>query len=146
LGETHKIAYVDLPPIYAQPKGKVLSATMFKRATMFKLATCSNMVKPFQTRSVGRVASMRVKNIYFGVQTSNIKHLKLDLAPPESQSPSHVYISWSVYPNLRHVRFCLLAFRKHHQCLRRAIPCSIHTPANQTSRIDHGTHASKPHP
>jgi hypothetical protein len=26
--------------------------------------------------------------------------------------------------------------------MRRELPCSIHTPANQTSRIEHGTHAS----
>jgi hypothetical protein len=32
VGETHEIAYVELPPICAQPKGKPLSATMFKRS------------------------------------------------------------------------------------------------------------------
>jgi hypothetical protein len=32
VGETHEIAYVDLPPICAQPKGNMLSATMFKRS------------------------------------------------------------------------------------------------------------------
>jgi hypothetical protein len=31
VGETHEVEYVDLPPICAQPKGKPLSATMFKR-------------------------------------------------------------------------------------------------------------------
>jgi hypothetical protein len=57
-----------------------------------------------------------------------------------------MFIVCSVYPNLRHVRFRSLAFQKHHPCLRRILPCSIHTPANQTSRIKHGTHASKPPP
>jgi hypothetical protein len=32
VGGTHEIAYVDLAPICAQPKGKPLSATMFKRS------------------------------------------------------------------------------------------------------------------
>jgi hypothetical protein len=32
VGETHEIAYVDLPRICAQPKGKLRSATLFKRS------------------------------------------------------------------------------------------------------------------
>jgi hypothetical protein len=40
---------------------------------------------------------------------------------------------------------CLLS-KKHHPCMRRELPCSMHTPANQTSRIEHDTHASKPLP
>jgi hypothetical protein len=30
--------------------------------------------------------------------------------------------------------------------MRRELPCSIYTPANQTSRIEHGIRASKPPP
>jgi hypothetical protein len=51
-----------------------------------------------------------------------------------------------VYPNLRHVRICSLASQKHHPCMRRELPCFIPTPANQTSRIEDGTHASKAPP
>jgi hypothetical protein len=32
VAETHEIAYVDLPPICAQPKGKPLSTTIIKRS------------------------------------------------------------------------------------------------------------------
>jgi hypothetical protein len=55
-----------------------------------------------------------------------------------------MFTACSVYPNLRHVRFCSLAFQKYSMFPRRELPYSIHTPANQTSRIEHGTHAFKP--
>jgi hypothetical protein len=32
VGETHEITHGNLPPICAQPKGKMLSATMFKQS------------------------------------------------------------------------------------------------------------------
>jgi hypothetical protein len=57
-----------------------------------------------------------------------------------------MFTTCSVYPNLRHVRSCSLAFQKEHPRKRRELPCSIHTPANPTSRIEYGTHASKPPP
>jgi hypothetical protein len=37
VGETHEIAYVDLPPMCAQPKGKLLSATMYKRSQLTQI-------------------------------------------------------------------------------------------------------------
>jgi hypothetical protein len=37
VGGTHEIAYVDIPPICAQPKGKPLSATMFSDHDFLKL-------------------------------------------------------------------------------------------------------------
>jgi hypothetical protein len=42
------------------------------------------------------------------------------------------------------VSFYSLVFQMHNPCMRRELPCSIHTPANQTSRTEHGIHASKP--
>jgi hypothetical protein len=57
-----------------------------------------------------------------------------------------MFTARSVYPNLRHVRFYTLAFQKHHPCIWRELPCYIHTSPHQTSRIEHGTHTSKPPP
>jgi hypothetical protein len=59
MGETHEIAYVDLPPICAQPKGKPLSATMFKRSYLTQ-----KWAKLFETCTVGRIFSMRVERIH----------------------------------------------------------------------------------
>ena len=50
------------------------------------------------------------------------------------------------YQRSRHRHFCSLASQEHHPCLRRDLPCSIHTPANTASCIDHGTHLAKPPP
>jgi hypothetical protein len=64
VGESHEITYVDLPPIFAQPKGNLLSATMFKR-----LKRTQNMSTLFETCTVGRAFSMRIERTYSGVQT-----------------------------------------------------------------------------
>jgi hypothetical protein len=50
MGETHEIARVDLPPICAQPKGKLLSATIFKRSQLTQTWS-----KLFQKRTDRRV-------------------------------------------------------------------------------------------
>jgi hypothetical protein len=62
-GETHEIAYVDLPKICAQPKGKPLSATMFKRSQLTQIRSLL-----FHIGSDGRVFSMRVERTYFQAQ------------------------------------------------------------------------------
>jgi hypothetical protein len=55
--------------------------------------------------------------------------VKLDLAPNPSQSPLHIY-------NVRCLSkpasygFYSLVFHIHHPCMRRELPCSIHTPMN----------------
>jgi hypothetical protein len=38
----------------------------------------------------------------------------------------------------------LLYGTTRHTCMRRKLLCTIHTPANQTSGIEYGIHASKP--
>jgi hypothetical protein len=60
VGEAHEIAYLDLPPICAQPKGMLLSATMFKRSQLTQMGS-----KLFQTGTVARVFTVRVERIYF---------------------------------------------------------------------------------
>jgi hypothetical protein len=62
-GETHEIAYVYLPDICAQPKGKPLSATMFKRSQLTQILSLL-----FQIGSGGRVFSMRVERTYSQAQ------------------------------------------------------------------------------
>jgi hypothetical protein len=59
MGETHEIAYVDLPPICAQPKGKLLSVTMFKRSLLTQIKS-----ERFFTCIIGRVFEMHVERTY----------------------------------------------------------------------------------
>jgi hypothetical protein len=51
-----------------------------------------------------------------------------------------------LYPILHYVCFYLLVIQIHHPCMRRELPCSIHTPASQTSGLEHGIKGPKPAP
>jgi predicted glycosyltransferase len=55
-GETHEIACVDLPPICAQPKGRLSSNTMLKGLHLTKIR-----LNNFGTCHVGRTFSMRAE-------------------------------------------------------------------------------------
>jgi hypothetical protein len=223
LGETHEIAYVDLPHICAQPKGKLFSATcsnahdllkhgqkllkqiQFDASFQYASNTCTlkfhnsqitfcefiqfphysgkaesqcqpiavEFGPPHEAICAGFFNTC-LKILYsylFSSLTPDVchawggcgwhkripKHSKhhrqtdaslsaeLDLAPHQSQSPSHVY-SVQCLSKPASCAILLDCFSKHHPCLRRELPCSIHTPTNQTSRIEHGTHASRPPP
>jgi hypothetical protein len=67
-------------------------------------------------------------------------------SPHANANRPRPFIASILYPYLRHVVLNSLVFQIYHACLRRELPCSICTPANQTSRIEHGTHASNPPP
>jgi hypothetical protein len=54
--ETYDITYVDLLPISAQTKGKLLSATTFKRSYLVQKSSVL-----FETCTVGRVFSTPVE-------------------------------------------------------------------------------------
>jgi hypothetical protein len=70
---------------------------------------------------------------------------KLDLAPHQSQTLSPIHsVHCLSKPAL--CEFLLACFQIHHQRMRRKLPCSIHKPANQTSRIKCGIHASRAPP
>jgi hypothetical protein len=62
--ETHEIEDVDLPPICAQPKGKPLSATMFKRSQITQIWSKRCIIG-----TVRRVISMHVQHTYSRVHT-----------------------------------------------------------------------------
>jgi hypothetical protein len=65
---------------------------------------------------------------------------KLDLAKDNCPRPLIVSV---VYLDMYHVRIYSRVFQMYHPCMRRELPCSIRTPANQTSRIEHCIHACK---
>jgi hypothetical protein len=65
-------------------------------------------------------------------------------SPLNKTSRPRPFIACMDWPNLRHVDFYSRASKIRYPCLRRELPCSTHTPVNQTSRIEHGTNASKP--
>jgi hypothetical protein len=56
------------------------------------------------------------------------------------------FIACTIYPTLHHRGLNSFFFQIHYPCLRRKLPCSIHTPAIQTLLIEHGIHASQAPP
>jgi hypothetical protein len=64
---------------------------------------------------------------------------------PLAQANRPPFITSIVYSANLHsnVSFYSLAYQIHHPYLWRELPCSLHTPANQTSGIEHGIHTSE---
>jgi hypothetical protein len=57
-----------------------------------------------------------------------------------------MFTACSVYPNLRHVRFCSLAFQKITRASGVNFRALFTHPQTKTSRVEHGTHASESPP
>jgi hypothetical protein len=61
MGEMHEIAYVDLPPICAHPKGKLLSATMFKQSIEIEIVYNMYRMKPAVAYGPSQLCQVRAR-------------------------------------------------------------------------------------
>jgi hypothetical protein len=94
----------------------------------FELIYKTNLRCMYTTRGAGVVG----KSTYPNIPNTTVNEMRLKrtsrTSPLTKAKCSRRFTACNDYPNVRHVGFNSLVFQMHHRCMRRELPCSIHTP------------------